>query len=120
MDNINLLELKDEETTESKTMMKNEDTELDQSVDSEAYKVKKTNVGEDGIEIAIEIEHFSHEHDLKLTYEVQNNEKCNGCLRDIVPPFYSCAKCSFFLHKSCAELPRKKRHPLHLHPLTLS
>ena len=76
-------------------------------------------MGEDGIEIAIEIEHFNHEHDLKLTYEVQNNEKCNGCLRDIIPPFYSCAKCSFFLHKSCVELRRKRRHPLHLHPLTL-
>ena len=45
MDNINLLGLKDDETTKSKTMMKNEDTKLDQSVDSEAYKAKKNQCG---------------------------------------------------------------------------
>ena len=37
----------------------------------------------------------------------------------ILSPFYSCVKCNFFLHKSCIELPRKKRHPLHRHSLTL-
>ncbi|KAK7840028.1 hypothetical protein CFP56_017268 [Quercus suber] len=79
---INLSELKDDE---------NEDLELDQFVHLATYKVKKTTVGEDGIEIATEIEHFSHKHDLKYTYEILNNEKCNG----------------------------KKRHPLHQHPLTL-
>ncbi|XP_065619601.1 uncharacterized protein LOC136063328 [Quercus suber] len=66
-----------------------------------------------------EIAHFSHKHDLNLTDKVQNSQKCNGCSRAIVPPFYSCAKCSFFLHKSCANLPKKKRHPLHQHPLIL-
>ncbi|KAL4636752.1 hypothetical protein ACB092_03G031400 [Castanea dentata] len=111
-EDINLLELKDGE---------NEDEELDQSVESAAaYKVKKIKVGEDGTEIATEIEHFSHEHDLKLTdEEVHNNEKCDGCIRAIFPPFYSCANCSFFLHKSCANLPMQKRNPLHRHPLTL-
>ncbi|KAF3974631.1 hypothetical protein CMV_002047 [Castanea mollissima] len=111
-EDINLLELKDGE---------NEDEELDQSIESAAaYKVKKIKVGEDGTEIATEIEHFSHEHDLKLTdEEVYNNEKCDGCIRAISPPFYSCAKCSFFLHKSCANLPMKKRNSLHRHPLTL-
>ena len=100
----------------------NEDAEFDQSVESMvAYKVKKIEAGEDRIEIAIEIEHFSHEHDLKLTEkEVHNNEeKCDGCVRAILPPFYSCAKCSFFLHKSCANLPMKMKHPLDQHPLTL-
>uniref|UniRef100_A0A2N9GYT9 DC1 domain-containing protein n=1 Tax=Fagus sylvatica TaxID=28930 RepID=A0A2N9GYT9_FAGSY len=88
--------------------------------DSSAYKVKKAKVGKDGTEIATEIEHFSHEHDLKLSDdEVQNNEICDGCVRAILPPFYRCVECSFFLHKSCAELPFKKRHPLHKHPLTL-
>ena len=84
-EDINLLELKDEE---------NEDAELDQSVESAAtYKVKNIKVGEDGTEIATEIEHFSHEHDLKLTdEEVHSNEKCDGCVRAISPPFYSCAK----------------------------
>ena len=111
-EDINLLELRDEE---------NEDAELDQSVESAAaYKVKNSKVGEDGTEIATEIEHFSHGHDLKLTdEEVHSNEKCDGCVRAISPPFYSCANCSFFLHKSCANLPRKKKHPLHQHPLTL-
>ncbi|KAK7840228.1 uncharacterized protein LOC112037946 [Quercus suber] len=111
-EDINLLKLKDGE---------NEDAELDQSVESAAaYKVKKIEVGEDGTEIVTEIEHFSHGHDLKLTdEEVHNNEKCDGCIRAIFPPFYSCANCSFFLHKSCARLPMKKQHPLHQHPLTL-
>ncbi|KAL4636983.1 hypothetical protein ACB092_03G048300 [Castanea dentata] len=110
-DNINLQELKVEE---------NEDPELDQSFNLVAYEVKNIKVVEDGTEIATEIQHFSHGHDLKLSdYEVLNNEKCNGCIQAISPPFYSCVNCSFFLHESCARLPRKKRHPLHLHTLTL-
>uniref|UniRef100_A0A2N9GBW6 DC1 domain-containing protein n=1 Tax=Fagus sylvatica TaxID=28930 RepID=A0A2N9GBW6_FAGSY len=106
MDWRNREELKDEESTE-------------QSVETAAFEVKKHNVGKDGTKIATEIKHFSHEHDLKLSDEVQNNKICNGCVRAIHPPFYSCGKCSFFLHKSCVELPRRKRHPLHQHSLTL-
>uniref|UniRef100_A0A2N9GQG9 Phorbol-ester/DAG-type domain-containing protein n=1 Tax=Fagus sylvatica TaxID=28930 RepID=A0A2N9GQG9_FAGSY len=106
IDSRNREELKDEESTE-------------QSVDSAAYEVKKHNVGKDGTKIATEIKHFSHEHDLKLSDEVQNNKICDGCVRAIHPPFYSCGKCSFFLHKSCVELPRRKQHPLHQHSLTL-
>uniref|UniRef100_A0A2N9IHF2 DC1 domain-containing protein n=1 Tax=Fagus sylvatica TaxID=28930 RepID=A0A2N9IHF2_FAGSY len=103
-----------------KATLKIEDTKLGEFADSSAYKVKKTNVEKDGTEIATEIEHFSHKHDLKLSDdEVQNKEICNECVRAILPPFYSCVECSFFLHKSCAELPIKKRHPLHKHPLTL-
>ncbi|KAL4636811.1 hypothetical protein ACB092_03G035500 [Castanea dentata] len=111
-EDINLLELKDGE---------NEDAELDQSDElATAYKVKEIKVGEDGTKIATAIKHFSHRHDLKLIEEeVHNNEKCDGCVRAISPPFYSCAKCSFFLHKSCANLPMKKKHWLHRHPLTL-
>uniref|UniRef100_A0A2N9HM99 Phorbol-ester/DAG-type domain-containing protein n=1 Tax=Fagus sylvatica TaxID=28930 RepID=A0A2N9HM99_FAGSY len=83
-------ELKDEEFTESKATLEIEDTKLGEFADSSAYKVKKTNVGKDGTEIATEIEHFSHEHDLKLSDdEVQNNEICDGCVRAILPPFYS-------------------------------
>ena len=100
--------------------LENEDLELNQSVNSAAYKVKNIKVREDGTEIATEIQHFSHEHDLKLLDdEVLNNEKCNGCVQAISPPFYSCVNCSFFLHESCAKLPKKKRHPLHQHLLTL-
>uniref|UniRef100_A0A2N9J505 Phorbol-ester/DAG-type domain-containing protein n=1 Tax=Fagus sylvatica TaxID=28930 RepID=A0A2N9J505_FAGSY len=119
IEELNMLELKDEEFTEPKTMLGNEDSNLDESVDSATYKVIKTDVGKDEIKIATKIRHFSHEHDLKLIDEVHNNKKCNGCRRAILPPFYSCIKCSFFLHKSCVELPKKKRHPLHRHPLTL-
>ena len=75
---------------------------------------------EDGTEIVTEIQHFSYEHELKLSDdEVLNIEKCNGCVQGISPPFYSCVNCSFFLHESCAKLPKKKRHPLHQHLLTL-
>nr|XP_023901019.1 uncharacterized protein LOC112012878 [Quercus suber] len=108
-EDINLQEFKDED----------EVSEHDELVDSATYEVKKFNVGKDGIQIAAELKHFSHDHDLKLTDEVMSNQKCDGCVRDISPPFYSCVKCSFFLHESCAKLPKKKRHPLHEHPLTL-
>jgi hypothetical protein len=106
---------------ESIGTLKNEDSELDESNDSLSYVVKKIKTGEDKIEIAEEIKHFCHEHDLKLTKEeLQSDEKCDGCMHPIFPhPFYSCAQCGFFLHKSCVELPRKMRHPLHPHLLTL-
>lgn len=106
-EDINLMKLKDGESSESK----NEDSELNESNDSATYIVKKIIVSEDEIEIAKGIKHFSHKHDLKLIDEVENNKQCNGCLRVILPPFYSCVKCNFFLHKSCIKFPRKKRHP---------
>ena len=106
---INFLEHEDED----------EDSEPDESVDLTTYKVKKFIERKDGTQIPSKIAHFSHDHDLKFVNEAQNNQKCNGCARDICPPFYSCVKCKFFLHESCAKLPKKKRHPLHRHPLTL-
>ncbi|XP_062143672.1 uncharacterized protein LOC133851331 [Alnus glutinosa] len=104
--------------------IKKEDSEVvDESSinDSLAYAVKKIRMGEDKIEIAEEINHFSHQqHDLKLIDELLiNNENCDGCMYPIFPPFYTCAQCRFFLHKSCVELPRKKQHPFHSHRLTL-
>ena len=107
-ENINLQEFKNED----------EVSELNESVDL-TYKVKKYNMREGGIQIAAEIKYFSHEHDLMLTEQLLKNQKCDGCVRAILPPFYSCLKCSFFLHESCANLPKKKRHPLHQHPLSL-
>ena len=94
--------------------------QLHLSVDPATYEVKKFTMGEDGAKIVTEIKHFTHEHDLKLIDKVPNNIKCNGCVRDILPPFYCCTQCNFFLHKSCVELPKIKRHPLHRHPLTLN
>ena len=116
-----MLEFKEEESAESKATLENVDSKLDQFVDSEICRVVKTTVGEDGTEIATEINHFSHEHHLKLTDEVSNNKICDGCVRAILTPsFYSCVDYSFFLHVSCTKLPKTKRHPLHQHPLTLT
>ena len=87
----------------------NEDLEPDQSIDLIAFKVKSIKLGEDRTEIATKIEHFNHEHHLKLSNdEVLNNEKCDGCVQAILPLFYNCVKYNVFLHKSCAQLPRKK------------
>ncbi|KAL4642443.1 hypothetical protein ACB092_02G018600 [Castanea dentata] len=108
-ENINLKEFKDVD----------EVPELNESADSATYEVKKSNMKEDGTQIVEEIKHFSHRHDLKLTNEVPNNQICDGCVRAILTPYYSCVKCEFFLHESCAKLPPKKRHPLHQHPLVL-
>ncbi|KAF2286145.1 hypothetical protein GH714_010929 [Hevea brasiliensis] len=68
----------------------------------------------------MELEHFSHIH--RLIYSENHDERvaCCGCKKEISGPNYNCAKCSFFLHKRCAELPREIKHPLHSkHPLAL-
>ena len=119
MDENFMRESKGKEPAELTNMLKFEDLELDEFTNELSYSVQKTKVGEGEIKIPIEIKHFCHEHDLKLIDELENYKICDGCVRPIFPPFYNCTKCSFFLHKSCAELPRKKRHPLHRHPLSL-
>ncbi|XVF07476.1 hypothetical protein REPUB_Repub06bG0142300 [Reevesia pubescens] len=73
--------------------------------------------------MAIEIKHGYHNHNLILTSsgDVEDDSNCDGCMRPISVPFYGCKQfCGFLLHKSCAELPRKKRHPSHKHILTLT
>jgi hypothetical protein len=112
MDATFMLEFKDKQPLESTSMLQNEDSKLDESIiDSLAYVVKKMKIEEAKIEIAEEINHFSHQHDLKLTEELLNNEQCDGCMLPIStspsPQFYSCAQCKFFLHKSCVEFPEK-------------
>ncbi|KAJ6870466.1 hypothetical protein NC652_036187 [Populus alba x Populus x berolinensis] len=73
----------------------------------------------------MEVEHFSHpDHPLILINQVLKYRCklviCSGCEGPICGPCYSCTSCSFFLHKTCAELPREikrlihPRHPLHL------
>ncbi|KAK1583037.1 hypothetical protein Q3G72_020498 [Acer saccharum] len=77
--------------------------------------------------------HPSHRHKLTLlqlepTNGGSSEEKitlyCNGCNEVMCFPGYACegnsSYCSFYLHKSCAELPPKILHPLHPHPLTCS
>lgn len=69
-----------------------------------------------------EIQHISHHHYLTLINdELEGDEEvlCDGCVQSISVPFYNCAQCNFFLHKSCVELPKKILHPLHTLPLTL-
>ncbi|XP_040998190.1 uncharacterized protein LOC121244236 [Juglans microcarpa x Juglans regia] len=95
----------------SKPILECEDIGTDESIGSSTFIVKMIKVGVDGIEIATKIKHFSHEHDLELIDKHGINEKCEGCVRSIFPPFYTCAQCGFFLHKSCVELSRKIRHP---------
>ncbi|XP_021902865.1 uncharacterized protein LOC110818334 [Carica papaya] len=69
--------------------------------------------------IAAEIEHFSHEHTLTFSNEGKDDKFCDGCVIPISSPFYCCEGCDFFLHKTCAELPRNKHYPFHPHTLTL-
>jgi len=70
------------------------------------------------------IKHFSHNHYLFITRnEIEGHHHkliCEGCKQSISVPFYSCEQCDYFLHSKCARFPLKKRHPNHLHPLTLS
>ncbi|KAG7968485.1 hypothetical protein I3843_08G157700 [Carya illinoinensis] len=92
----------------------------DESTDTLAQIVDKINPGNGKAEIVTEIKHLWHEHHLKLGVELENNEKCDGCARYLSSlQYYCCLQCKFFLHKSCADLPKKKLHPLHKHPLTL-
>ncbi|KAM7522875.1 hypothetical protein LguiA_012777 [Lonicera macranthoides] len=73
----------------------------------------------------MEMEHFSHEHPLKLIDEAQRNKGdeeilCEGCRESISGSAYTCGECEYILHKKCAELPKEIDHPMHIeHPLTL-
>ncbi|XP_059462654.1 uncharacterized protein LOC132191579 [Corylus avellana] len=68
-----------------------------------------------------EIQHFSHPHNLILSpEEVLHDKLCDGCMHFIFSaPFYNCMECNFFLHTTCAHLPKAKKHILHQHTLTL-
>ncbi|XVF30316.1 hypothetical protein REPUB_Repub16aG0046300 [Reevesia pubescens] len=69
--------------------------------------------------IAMVVKHFGHPHKLILNEKVEDYKLCDCCITTILEPFYSCQECDWFLHKTCLQLPRKKQHPLHAHPLTL-
>ncbi|XVF75624.1 hypothetical protein PTKIN_Ptkin13bG0201700 [Pterospermum kingtungense] len=73
---------------------------------------------------AIKVKHFNHDHNLVLedkTKEDGDSRQCDGCMLSISTPFYYCSKteCNFFLHKSCAELPKIKHHWFHRFPANL-
>ncbi|CAH8283513.1 unnamed protein product [Eruca vesicaria subsp. sativa] len=66
--------------------------------------------------------HFSHDHDLFRVLEDQDSEElCQACILPTkTGTFLRCKQCDdFALHETCASLPRKMSHGLHLHPLTL-
>ncbi|OMO97388.1 Zinc finger, PHD-type [Corchorus olitorius] len=92
--------------------------EFDQNMITDV--ISEVKVGEDVL--AMEIKHAFHHHNLMLSFkdQIMDDNICNGCMRPISSThFYNCKKCSFFLHKSCAELPRVIGHPIHLHLLKL-
>lgn len=69
-----------------------------------------------------EIQHFSHPHDLTLTFPASKEDTvCDGCMKclSVSAPSYGCLRCGFFLHKTCVELPTNAQSPLHPHSLTL-
>ncbi|PIN10598.1 hypothetical protein CDL12_16813 [Handroanthus impetiginosus] len=74
------------------------------------------------------IEHFCHEHSLRLVSNEGEKIRCYGCRKDVVVSemAYICCmsddKCrnKIILHKRCAEMPRQIHHPSHpQHPLSL-
>ncbi|XVF83590.1 hypothetical protein PTKIN_Ptkin16aG0501400 [Pterospermum kingtungense] len=71
--------------------------------------------------INTEIKHFSHQHNLVLSEMVKDDDRyCDGCSMLITTSFYLCLQCHFSLHKTCAELPRKKLIWIHFHQLPLN
>ncbi|KDO50452.1 hypothetical protein CISIN_1g047354mg [Citrus sinensis] len=53
---------------------------------------------------------------------IEDDVKCKLCCKHIHGSGYGCAPCEFYIHNSCAELPKELRHPLHPlpnHSLTL-
>ncbi|XVF81597.1 hypothetical protein PTKIN_Ptkin15bG0167900 [Pterospermum kingtungense] len=79
--------------------------------------IKRIKVGEDVI--ATEIIHISHEHNLTLSDEIEDNKHCNGCGLPILSSVYHCSECDFSLHKACAELSRKRLLWYDARPFTL-
>jgi len=70
------------------------------------------------------IQHFSHEHSLRINMSNRVCDEDSFCQACIIPilvseSFYGCTQCSFLLHEACASFPRKKDHPLHKHRLIL-
>ncbi|XP_007029374.2 PREDICTED: uncharacterized protein LOC18599369 [Theobroma cacao] len=79
--------------------------------------IKEINL--EGDMVAMVVKHFSHPHKLTLNEKVNDDKLCDCCITPILEPFYSCLECDLFLHKTCLQLPKRKQHPLHPHPLTL-
>ncbi|KAJ0088734.1 hypothetical protein Patl1_32945 [Pistacia atlantica] len=105
-------------------------------MDSINYGIIKMKIEDDSTATEMEIEkfsnahchlkHISHKQPLVFNEEEQQNysynkeNSCFGCEELVLGPSYNCSQCNFFLHKTCAELPLKIKHPFHRkHPLVL-
>ncbi|XP_022743926.1 uncharacterized protein LOC111294869 [Durio zibethinus] len=77
-------------------------------------------VNEHGEAVKI-FKHFKHEHNLVFEDKIKedSDRHCDGCMLSISTPFYYCSVCNFFLHKTCAELPKIKHHWYRRFPFTL-
>ncbi|EOA12298.1 hypothetical protein CARUB_v10007978mg [Capsella rubella] len=63
----------------------------------------------------IQIKHFSHEHNLKVSLSSSRleepREHCYACTIPLYSELcYTCTQCDFILHDACTNLPLKKRH----------
>ncbi|KAJ0027775.1 hypothetical protein Pint_36405 [Pistacia integerrima] len=105
-------------------------------MDSINYGIIEMKIEDDSTATEMEIDKFSnanchlkyisHKHPLVFNEEEQQNysyskeNSCFGCEELVLGPSYNCSQCNFFLHKTCAELPLKIKHPFHRkHPLVL-
>ncbi|PPS14980.1 hypothetical protein GOBAR_AA05576 [Gossypium barbadense] len=89
-----------------------EDKSLDIPVNSITKVLERNDDGE-----ATVIEHFKHKHYLMLSDNIREHgdKCCDGCLLLISAKFYHCSGCDFFLHKSCAELPKIRLFSVHVY-----
>ncbi|KAI4365092.1 hypothetical protein MLD38_021111 [Melastoma candidum] len=67
------------------------------------------------------IQHFTHDHPLKLRDLFVSDEKtpdllhCGGCHFPVRGPAYCCEICKYVLHRSCSEFSPYIKHPFHPH-----
>ncbi|TYJ41983.1 hypothetical protein E1A91_A03G057400v1 [Gossypium mustelinum] len=115
---------------------------LDESINWITDVVEQMSFGENTV--AVEIKHAYHDHNLRLTFsgEMNVDGQCDGCMRPISTPFYSCEqskcsacrrngnpwdmayrctkRCDFTLDLQCATLPLTTWYKYDRHPLTLT
>ncbi|KAG6682550.1 hypothetical protein I3842_13G148400 [Carya illinoinensis] len=93
------------------------------SVDSATNVTIEISPEEDEVTRDILKEHPLHNFILTDT-KLEDDKFCEVCMQLISGSFYNCAtcseKCNIFIHDRCRNLPIKKQHLLHRHPLTLS
>ncbi|MQL86556.1 hypothetical protein Taro_019103 [Colocasia esculenta] len=68
------------------------------------------------------IQHFSHPHAMEITnlQDALTPATCAGCKLRASGWAYACRACSYHLHITCSQVPRRIRHPADpTHPLTL-